>query len=300
MARLIKPASVGDLPIIGKFFKLTNIGDDSMWGLGSTAGIRAMGTSRKLLVASDSGNRVSVYNKGVGRYVPYKYDAEGKYEQSSALSNYFHTTPSRKAKMISRTIRSPKSSKGRMGEYLLDRSLNGMHGAMGLYRETDRSGRMVQSRAVSSEGNNNPLLKQPEIVQGGAYAYNPNATSIASQLVGLDPLDPNEMLLEGLDNVAVEGTTYVRALPDYARRVADENLGMILGASRVIQGAMIVQLFSSATAIVDRAQIGGQPDVPRGASFPRRAGVFSNSVFASTLPSVDNGYSFMDGNVSIS
>ena len=309
MARLIKPASVGSLPLIGKFFKLTNIGDDSMWGANSTAGIKAMGSSRKLLVASDSGNRVSVYNKGVGRYVPYNYDADGEYAQSSALSNYFHTArPSRKAKMVSRTIRTPISSKGRMGEYLLDHSLNGMHGAhgmhgmhgaMGLYRQTNRSGRMIQSGVVSSEGNNNPLLSQPEIVQGGAYAYNPNAPSLASQLVGLDPLDGNEMVMEGFDDVAVEGTCYVRALPDYARRIADENLGMIIGPSRVIQGSMIIQLFSHAQAIVDRAQIGGQPDVPRGASFPRRAGVFSNSIFASTLPSVDNGYSFLDGNVSI-
>ena len=310
VARLAAPETFAKIPLIGGLLRVTNVNEDADHLFKTTDGWRGVGAAalqkrlpdgRKITFLQQSiggvgGRRPvrrrgkgmstgSYFKTGVGRYVPDTYDVVD-YDDYVA----------------------PKAP---LSEFILDRSLDGFGAtrrkkvsarkATGMYVPTSREEGVIPGAGQPfSAGTANPLLRQPELVTGGGFGYDPNrGGDLIDEIKGIDTLDENELRQEGFDNVPPEATSYIRALPDYARQIAQQNLGLIVGPSNVIEGATIVQLFTDVVQTVNRTQIGGQADMPKGASFPRRAGVFSNSIFSSVLPSVDNGYAFMDGNIKL-
>jgi len=319
VARLAAPATFAKIPLIGGLLRVTNVNEDAdklfatgnatgkLSGVGAASMQKRLPDGRKITFLQQSVGSVGAINSltrrrpvrrrgksmstgsyfktGVGRYVPDTYDVVD-YDDYVA----------------------PKAA---LSEFILDRSLDGFGAtrrkkisarkATGMYVPSDRDETVIPGAGQPfSAGTANPLLRQPELVTGGGFGYDPNrGGNLIDEIKGIDTLDENELREEGFDNAPPEATSFIRALPDYARQIAQQNLGLIVGPSKIIEGATIVQLFTDVVQAVNRTQIGGQADMPKGASFPRRAGVFSNSIFSSVLPSVDNGYAFMDGNIKL-
>ena len=290
IARLVMPEAIAN-SFMGGIMRGTNIGNDAIFAetakaANSTAGLHG---------------RKKIFLNGLGKSSSAKSHSR---RSARAMGDYFETAMGE----YFTTNKDAHDSVGNngIGKYIIDHSLAGrnlkprsMRGvsAMGLYTQTSRPDNVKMSRGPEDTLG---VRTQPEIISGGAFNYRPGAsTDILKELQGIECLDSNELMMEGLDSTALEGTYYIRALPDYARQIAQNNIGVIVGNSQVLQGSMLVQLYTDPLQMVNRTQIGGQPDVPRGAAHARRFGVFSNGIFNSTLPAVDNGYTFMDGNVKV-
>ena len=298
IARLVMPEAIAN-SFMGGIMRGTNIGNDAIFAETAKAANSMEGLHGRKKIFLNGLGRNRHFLSGLGKSSSARSHSR---RPVRAMGTYFETAMGR---YVPDNEPEPSALSGRKRLTLKPRSMRGVSAmgmsrgvsAMGLYTQTSRPDNVKMSRGPEDTLG---VRTQPEIISGGAFNYRPGAsTDILKELQGIECLDSNELMMEGLDSAALEGTYYIRALPDYARQIAQNNIGVIVGNSQVMQGSMLVQLYTDPLQMVNRTQIGGQPDVPRGAAHTRRFGVFSNGIFNSTLPAVDNGYTFANGNIKI-
>jgi hypothetical protein len=111
--------------------------------------------------------------------------------------------------------------------------------------------------------------------------------ALQSELRNIDPLSTEELLAEGVPNVASADVAVIRATPYYARTIANSQLGYVLKPSDRMPGSYLVGLYVAPDNVMYNTGI-GVPDlnVPVGAR-TRPAGLFTSSIFSSVLPAID-------------
>ncbi len=149
---------------------------------------------------------------------------------------------------------------------------------------TDRA-----ERAGSYLGDGGRVLSTSTI-QAPAQRVDATGVSIdalQSELRNIDPLSTEELLAEGVPNVASADVAVIRATPYYARTIASAQLGYVLKASDRVPGSYLVGLYVAPDNVMYNTGI-GVPDlnVPVGAR-TRPAGLFTSSIFSSVLPAID-------------
>ncbi|MHA2263386.1 MAG: hypothetical protein ACXAEN_13410 [Candidatus Thorarchaeota archaeon] len=135
--------------------------------------------------------------------------------------------------------------------------------------------------------------------------YDIDTASLREDMELHEPLNYAECQAEGLQQVTSNGQQLkiIRAVPDVARQVTENNFGSIIGPSRVVPGAVLVlaSVYDTpqAPVLTDRLRLNRAPEIPKGAAYSRNNGVFSRVAFSSLYPSIDNQASYQEFGVRV-
>ena len=146
------------------------------------------------------------------------------------------------------------------------------------------------------------IVREAPVAQGngGNFNIDASAAQLKEDMTIYEPLTPAEMQAEGLNHVSDTGEQFrvIRATPDVARQVVEANFGSLIGDSRVVPGAILVLAsvvdHPQAHTLTSRLRLDTAPELPKGASFGNAGGVFSNGIFNSIFPSIDNQATFQE------